>query len=116
MPRSKTRKTTESTPETVRSRLTLVDVAREAGVSPSTVSRILNGTAQVSDDKRKAVEDVIERLGFTRNMMARGLKLGRTHTLGVVMPEVTSSFWEMSLRGIEAVSYTHLTLPTIYSV
>jgi LacI family transcriptional regulator len=55
----------------------------------------------VSDDKRKAVEDVIERLGFTRNMMARGLKLGRTHTLGVVMPEVTSSFWEMSLRGIE---------------
>jgi LacI family transcriptional regulator len=101
VPRTKTRKTTESTPETVRSRLTLVDVAREAGVSPSTVSRILNGTAQVSDDKRKAVEDVIERLGFTRNMMARGLKLGRTHTLGVVMPEVTSSFWEMSLRGIE---------------
>jgi LacI family transcriptional regulator len=91
----------EDVPEAVHARLTVIDVAREAGVSPSTVSRILNGTAQVSDDKRKAVEDVIERLGFTRNMMARGLKLGRTHTLGVVMPEVTSSFWEMSLRGIE---------------
>jgi LacI family transcriptional regulator len=82
-------------------RLTVIDVAREAGVSPSTVSRILTGTAQVSEDKRKAVEKVIERLGFTRNMMARGLKLGRTHTLGIVIPEVASSFWEVSLRGIE---------------
>jgi LacI family transcriptional regulator len=90
-----------ATPGGARPRLTVIDVAREAGVSPSTVSRILTGTVQVSDDKRKAVEAVIERLGFTRNMMARGLKLGRTHTLGVVMPEVTSSFWEMSLRGIE---------------
>src|SRR5688500_14291235 len=96
------RKETPRPPEKVaRPRLTVIDVAREAGVSPSTVSRILNGTALVSEDKRKAVEEVIERLGFTRNMMARGLKLGRTHTLGVVMPEVTSSFWEMSLKGIE---------------
>jgi LacI family transcriptional regulator len=79
----------------------VIDVAREAGVSPSTVSRILTGTAQVSEDKKKAVEKVIERLGFTRNMMASGLKLGRTHTLGIVMPEVASSFWEVSLRGIE---------------
>ncbi|QJR14061.1 LacI family DNA-binding transcriptional regulator [Usitatibacter palustris] len=81
--------------------LTVIDVAREAGVSPSTVSRILNGTVRVSDAKRKSVEKVIERLGFTRNLMARGLKLGRTHTLGIVMPEVTSSFWEVSLKGIE---------------
>lgn len=83
-------------------RVTVVDVAREAGVSPSTVSRIVTGATRVSEKKRKAVEAVIERLGFVPNMMARGLKSGRTMTLGIVIPEMTSAFFEAALSGIEA--------------
>lgn len=83
-------------------RVTVIDVAREAGVSPSTVSRIVTGTARVSDKKRKSVEAVIARMGFVPNMMARGLKSGRTMTLGVVIPEMTSAFFEAALSGIEA--------------
>ena len=50
---------------------TLLDVARLAGVSPSTVSRILNGTARVTEDKRQAVERAIERLQFRPNFAAQ---------------------------------------------
>jgi AraC-like DNA-binding protein len=53
---------------------TLMDVARQAGVSPSTVSRILNGTAKVSDEKRQAVLAAIEQMNFAPNQMAQGLK------------------------------------------
>ena len=53
---------------------TLIEVARHAGVSPSTVSRILNGTAKVSDDKRLAVLAAIDKVSFAPNQMAQGLK------------------------------------------
>ena len=62
--------------------VTLLDVARVAGVSPSTVSRILNGTAVVSKEKREAVDRAIAELGFVPNPIARGLAGGRpVHTV-----------------------------------
>ncbi|MCK7473671.1 MAG: LacI family transcriptional regulator [Rhodopseudomonas palustris] len=59
-------------------KVTLEMVAERAGVSPSTVSRILNGTAVVSDEKRAAVDRAIAELGFVPNPVARGLAGGRT--------------------------------------
>ena len=76
-------------------------VAREAGVSPSTVSRILNGTAVVSSLKKKAVDDAIAKLGFVPNPMARGLAGGRTFSVGVVTQAIDSPFYGAALRGIE---------------
>ena len=82
-------------------KVTLEMVARAAGVSPSTVSRILNGTAVVSDDKKLAVDEAIARLSFVPNPMARGLAGGRTLSIGVVTQSIDSPFYGGALRGIE---------------
>jgi len=81
--------------------VTLDQVAKASGVSPSTVSRILNGTASVSDDKRQAVEQAIAQLGFVPNPVARGLAGGRTLSVGVVTQAIDSPFYGVALRGIE---------------
>ena len=80
---------------------TLAMVAERAGVSPSTVSRILNGTAVVSDEKRAAVDQAIAKLGFVPNPVARGLAGGRTLSIGVVSQAIDSPFYGAALRGIE---------------
>ena len=59
-------------------------VAAKAGVSPSTVSRILNGTAQVNEAKKSQVLAAIEELGFKPNLAARSLAGGRTMSVGVL--------------------------------
>ena len=79
----------------------LDEVAREAGVSPATVSRILNGTATVSALKTLAVESAIRKLGFTPNPVARGLAGGRTMSIGVITQAIDSPFYGAALRGIE---------------
>ena len=80
---------------------TIERVARKAGVSASTVSRILNGTAVVSQAKKQAVDDAIASLGFVPNPMARGLAGGRSLSVGVVTQAIDSPFYGAALRGIE---------------
>jgi LacI family transcriptional regulator len=80
---------------------TLHDVAKAAKVSPSTVSRILNGTAVVSPDKRKSVEEAIARLGYRPNFMAQALAKGRSMLVGVVTQSISSPFYGESFVGIE---------------
>ena len=82
-------------------RVTLEQVAHAAGVSPSTVSRILNGTAVVAAEKRAAVDEAIARLGFVPNPVARGLAGGRTLSVGVVTQTIDSPFFGGALRGVE---------------
>ena len=82
-------------------KVTLDMVAHEAGVSPSTVSRILNGTATVSADKKNAVDQAILKLGFIPNPVARGLAGGRTMSIGVITQAIDSPFYGAALRGIE---------------
>jgi LacI family transcriptional regulator len=93
-------------------KVTLEMVALAAGVSPSTVSRILNGTAVVSVDKKQAVDQAIATLGFVPNPVARGLAGGRTLSVGVVTQTIDSPFFGGALRGIEgelsAVGYSPL--------
>ena len=81
--------------------VTLLDVAREAGVSPSTVSRILNGTAKVSPDKRKAVETAIAEMQFEPNQLAQNLKKGCSMTIGIVVQDIASPFFAETLRGVD---------------
>ena len=81
---------------------TLRMVAREAGVSASTVSRIINGTVNVSDERKQAVEAAIAKFDFRPNAAARGLALGKTLTIGVVAQAIDSPFYGEGLRGIEA--------------
>lgn len=86
-----------------RPRPTISDVARLAGVSISTVSRVVNATAPVSDEVGQRVRSAIVMLGYTPHAAARNLAVRRTNTIGLVLPELSSSFFAPLLRGIEAV-------------
>ena len=81
--------------------MTIEMVARMAGVSPSTISRVLNGTAAVSEIKKQAIHSAIAQLGYVPNPMARGLAGGRTYSVGVITQAVDSPFYGAALRGIE---------------
>jgi LacI family transcriptional regulator len=83
------------------SRATITMVAELAGVSPSTISRVLNGTAAVSELKTQAIRAAIAKLGYVPNPVARGLAGGRTMTIGVVTQAVDSPFYGAALHGIE---------------
>jgi len=80
---------------------TLEMVAREAGVSPSTVSRILNGTARVREAKVRAVEAAISKLRFMPDPVARSLARGRSMNVGVVIQAIDSPFYGEALAAIE---------------
>ncbi len=76
-------------------------VAHAAGVSTGTVSRTLNGSTSVSEAKRQAVLEAVRHLGFRPNPVARGLAGGRTLSIGVVTPTITSPFYGEALGGVE---------------
>ncbi len=80
---------------------TLEMVAKEAGVSIATVSRIINGTAKVSAERKDAVDAAIAKLNFRPNAAARGLALGKSNTIGVITQAIDSPFYGEGLRGIE---------------
>ena len=73
--------------------LTLKDIARKAGVSRSTVSRVINNHPSVSDEVRQRVNQIIQSTGFHPNVAARSLAMRRTHMVGLVLPRTVSSFY-----------------------
>lgn len=81
--------------------ITIKDIARQAGVSPSTVSRVLNSTKPVAVDKRALVLAAVEELQYRPNEMARGLARGRSMTVGVVVQDIGSPFFAWIVSGIE---------------
>jgi LacI family transcriptional regulator len=80
---------------------TVHEVARIAGVSAATVSRFLNGTAKVSDEKRQAIESVIDKLNFKPNVLARNLKTGSSRTIGVLTQSLVSGYFADAMAGID---------------
>ena len=81
--------------------VTIYDVAREANVSMATVSRVVNGNPNVKPATRKKVLEVIERLGYRPNAVARGLASKRTTTVGVIIPDISNILFAELARGIE---------------
>jgi LacI family transcriptional regulator len=80
---------------------TVHEVARAAGVSAATVSRFLNGTAKVSEEKRLSIESVIERLNYKPNFLAQNLKAGSSRTIGVLTQSLTSGYFADAMAGID---------------
>ncbi|MBO7747208.1 LacI family DNA-binding transcriptional regulator [Paenibacillus sp. MWE-103] len=77
------------------------DVAKKAGVSVTTVSRVLNGEKYVKDDLKERVKRAIDELGYTPSHIARSLVRKKTNLIGVIVPDVTSSFYSTILSNIE---------------
>ncbi|QQZ10585.1 catabolite control protein A [Heyndrickxia vini] len=84
--------------------ITIYDVAREANVSMATVSRVVNGNPNVKPATRKKVVEVIERLGYRPNAVARGLASKKTTTVGVIIPDISNIFFAELARGIEDIA------------
>lgn len=76
------------------------DVAKQAGVSISTVSRVMNSTKNVSTELRIKVERAIEELGYSANDVARGLKISETKKIGVIITSLSRTFFIEILEGI----------------
>lgn len=84
--------------------VTIYDVAREAGVSMATVSRVVNNNPNVKPQTRKKVFEAIDRLGYRPNAVARGLASKKTTTVGVVIPDISNSIFAEVARGIEDIA------------
>jgi LacI family transcriptional regulator len=80
---------------------TILDVARVAGVSKSTVARALAGDADISAATREAVLRVAREAGYERNRLAQGVRSGRSGLLGLVIPDIANPFWAEVARGAQ---------------
>ena len=80
---------------------TIKDVARLAGVSTSTVSRTLSGRIFVEEETRRRVLQAVEQLGYQPNILARGLKQGRTYTIAFLVPDINSLFYPQIMKALE---------------
>jgi LacI family transcriptional regulator len=95
---------------------TLMDVAERAGVSKSTVSNVIRGTAMVAEETRLRVERAIAETGYHPNAIARSLKARTSSAIGIVVPDLTNPFYAQLAVGVEraaaALGYAVLTAHT----
>lgn len=85
---------------------TIRDVAQHAGVSPATVSRVLNGDRRVSHPMRNRVSGAVEELGYRPNRIARNLRRQKSETIGVVVSDIENPHFTRAVRAIEDAAYT----------
>lgn len=88
-----------------RQRLRIREVAERAGVSASTVSRVLNGTAVVRASKREQVLAVIDELGYRPNRVASNLRRQQVQMIGVVVPDIENPHFTQMVRAVEDTAY-----------
>lgn len=80
------------------------DVAREAGVSIATVSRVINKVDVVNEDTKKRVQEAIDKLGYSPNIVAQSLKTQRSRSIGILVPDISSQVYPEIVRGAEDVA------------
>ncbi len=86
-------------------RVTIKDIAQELSISVSTVSRALTDDKNIRRETREQVLDAAQRLGYRPNLAATNLRLGRTNTIGVVVPEMVTPYASQVIAGIQQVLY-----------
>ncbi|WP_445487775.1 LacI family DNA-binding transcriptional regulator [Niallia sp. 03133] len=87
--------------------VTIKDIARIANVSTATVSRVLNGAGGYNEETKNKIMDVVNKLGYRRNEMARSLVKNSSNLIGVIMPNVATIFYGEIVNGIESVAHTN---------
>lgn len=80
---------------------TIGDVAKRAGVSAMTVSRVINNSGYISQETRERVEQAIAQLGYVPNALARSLRFKQTKTIALVLTDITNPFFTTVARGVE---------------
>ncbi len=80
---------------------TIHDVAKRAGVAPITVSRVINNSGYFSDGTRDRVEKAVAELGYVPNLLARSLRSKRTHTIALILTDITNPHFTTCARGVE---------------
>jgi DNA-binding LacI/PurR family transcriptional regulator len=86
---------------------TIYDVAKIAGVSPSTVSRVMNSPEIVAEDTRQKVANAVKELSYIPNMMAANMPRRRTNYIGLIIPDITNIFFSNLVRGVQDVCEKH---------
>lgn len=77
------------------------DVAKLAGVAPITVSRVINGADNVTEDTHRRVQQAIDQLHYVPNTLARSLRSRQSHTIALLVSDITNPFWTTIARGVE---------------
>src|SRR6202140_660656 len=85
----------------------IYDVARESAVSVFTVSEVVNKKSHVSKKLRDRVEAAIRKLNYRPNLIARSLAKQKTHTIGMIVPDIANPFFPMVVRGAEDAAQKH---------
>ena len=89
-------------------RPTIIDVARVAGVSKTTVSRVISGDSSlVREETRQKVLDAVRQLGYELNIVASSLRTDRTHTAILIIPDISNPFWPEVARGVQDALEAH---------
>src|ERR1044072_6359343 len=83
--------------------VTIRDVASKSGVSVTTVSRVLNGKDDISEETTKKVLTVVQDLGYASSLAARGMRSHRTNLIGLILHDVASSYSQEIMRGVNQV-------------
>jgi len=86
---------------------TMKDVAQRAKVSPATVSRVLNKASYISEETRKRVLDIVDEVGYYKNVHARRLATGKSDLFGLVISEIANPFFPEVIRGFQSVAWDH---------
>ncbi|WP_427018529.1 LacI family DNA-binding transcriptional regulator [Pseudarthrobacter sp. P1] len=94
-------------PRTPKAAPTIYDIAEMAGVNPSTVSRALSKPGRVSAKTQKLIEDAAAALNYRVNVFARALPTGRTHTVGLIVSDITNPAFFDVIRGAESAAAEH---------
>jgi len=89
---------------TMPQRITMADVAQEAGVSLMTVSRVVNNKGEISPETRERIQNVIDKLGYRPSGIARSLAGGQTFTIGLVVPDIANPYFSGMAHGVTSVA------------
>ncbi len=84
--------------------VTIDDIARKAGVSSATISRVLNNSSYVKEETREKVLKIIEEMNYVPSAIARSLSKRETSTIGIVVPDITNSYFGEIIKGISKIA------------
>ncbi|HUX49525.1 MAG TPA: LacI family DNA-binding transcriptional regulator, partial [Spirochaetia bacterium] len=105
---------TSAVKQSMKNAVTIHEVSRRAGVSLSTVSRVLNDNANVNADMRERVLRAVEDLGYRPNLAAQALKTSRSRMIVFLIPEISNPYYTETYRGIHSVAQQRGYVTLIY--